>query len=179
MPNRNRTPEHIAECARALTLRYGTGDPFVIAAELGIEVIFVGTLKRLKGMYRVIKGVRFIFLNNANPPQINRIVCAHELGHDQLHRDYARKNPLQEFAICDMATKPEYEANLFAANLLLDDETVLALIAEGCNTEKIASVMENDVNLVALKIDSLIEKGHALRPQMHDTQFLSATKGSL
>lgn len=177
MPNHNRTAEHIAQRARALTLRFHTRDPFAIAAELGIEVIYIDTLKRLKGMYRVIKGVRFIFLNNANPPQMNRMVCAHELGHDQLHRDYARKNPLQEFAICDMATKPEYEANLFAANLLLDDETVLTLIAEGCSTEKIASVMESDVNLVALKIDSLIDQGHALRPQMHDTQFLSTSKG--
>lgn len=177
MPNHNRNSEHIVQRAHALTLRYHTRDPFLLAAELGIEVMHVDTLKRLKGMYRVIKGVRFIFLNNANPPQINRIVCAHELGHDQLHRDYARKNPLQEFAICDMATKPEYEANLFAANLLLDDETVLALIAEGCNTEKIAAVMESDVNLVALKIDRLIDEGHALRPQTHDSQFLSVTKG--
>lgn len=177
MPNHNRVPDSIAHCARTLAARCGTRDPFAIAAQLGIEVIHVGTLKRLKGMYRVINGVRFIFLNNANPPQMNRIVCAHEVGHDQLHRAYARKNPMQEFAICDMATRPEYEANLFAANLLLDDGAVLDYIAEGYNTEKIAAAMESDVNLVALKIDSLIREGHALRPQTHDTQFLQATRG--
>ncbi len=172
MPGLHRASDPIASLARELVDRCGTRDPFAIAAQLGIEVIYVGTLNRLKGMYRIIKGVRFIFLNNTNPPQMNRIVCAHELGHDQLHRAYARKNPLQEFAICDMATKPEYEANLFAANLLLDDRAVLNYIAEGYNTEKIAAMMESDINLVALKIDSLIGEGHDLRPQLHDTQFL-------
>lgn len=177
MRNMHRISDPIATLAYRLTERYGTRDPFVIAEQLGIEVIYVSTLNRLKGMYCIIKGVRFIFLNHSNLPQMNRIVCAHELGHDQLHRAYARKNPLREFAICDMATRPEYEANLFAANLLLDDHAVLNYIAEGYNTEKIAAMMESDINLVALKIDSLIGEGHALRPQLHNTQFLQTMKG--
>ena len=177
MPNHNRIPDPIVERVRQLIARCDSRDPFVIAKQLGVEVMHVGSFGRLKGMYRIVKGVRFIILNDRNSPQTDRIVCAHELGHDQLHRAYARKNSLREFSLCDMAARPEYEANLFAANLLLDDETVLALAAEGYSLEKIAALTECDVNLVALKIDCLIREGHALRPQIHDTQFLQTMKG--
>ena len=44
-----------------------------------------------------------------------RIVCAHELGHDQLHRNMAKTTPIHEFMLYDMKSKPEYEANIVAA----------------------------------------------------------------
>jgi len=172
MTNAVLRPEPIARSAKALAARCGTRDPFAIAAQLGIEVLHVGSLKRLKGMYRVIKGVRFIILNENNTPQIDRIVCAHELGHDQLHRPLARAQTLQEFMLYDMATRPEYEANLFAANLLLDDETVLSHIEQGFDIVQIAAAMGSDINLVALKIDSLIREGYSLCAQPHDSAFL-------
>ena len=50
---------------------------------------------------------------------MKRIVCAHEIGHDRLHRALAKKHGLQEFVLYDMATKPEYEANIVATEILL------------------------------------------------------------
>ena len=41
----------------------GTRDPFQIAKELGISVLLCEDFGSLKGMYRVIKRNRFIFLN--------------------------------------------------------------------------------------------------------------------
>ena len=55
----------------------------------------------MKGMYRVVKRTRFIFLNRDLTPQMQRIVCAHELGHDQLHRDLATTGAIQEFMLYD------------------------------------------------------------------------------
>ena len=46
-----------------LVKRCGTRDPFRIAQELGIEVLFCSDFGPLKGMYRVIKRNRFIFIN--------------------------------------------------------------------------------------------------------------------
>ena len=69
-----------------LVRRCGTRDPFEIARQLGIEVIFCDNLGSLKGMYRVIKRNRFIFISSSLGDRMQRIVCAHELGHDQLHR---------------------------------------------------------------------------------------------
>ena len=102
--------------------RCGTRDPFEIARQLGVEVLFCPDFGSMKGMYRVVKRTRFIFLNRDLTPQMQRIVCAHELGHDQLHRDLAKNGALQEFMLYDMTTKTEYEANIVAAEILLDTE---------------------------------------------------------
>ena len=84
----------------------------------------------LKGMYRVIKRNRFIFLNNSLDENMLRIVCAHELGHDQLHRNMAKTTPIHEFMLYDMKSKPEYEANIVAAEILMDSDEVLRNIYE-------------------------------------------------
>ena len=163
---------NIVRRAQSLVKRCGTRDPFEIAEHLGVEILMVGALKQLKGFYRVIKRNRFIFLNDKNPPQMNRIVCAHELGHDQLHREFAASNTLQEFMLYDMNSIQEYEANVFAANLLLEDEAVLELVYDGYDIVQIAAELQSDVNLVALKVDYLIRKGHDLRWQEHFAKFL-------
>ena len=163
---------NIVRRAQSLAKKYGTRDPFEIAERLGVEILTVSSLKQLKGFYRVIQRNRFIFLNEKNSPQMNRIVCAHELGHDQLHREFAASNALQEFMLYDMNSIQEYEANVFAANLLLEDEAVLELVYDGYNIVQIAAELQSDVNLVALKVDYLIRKGHDLRWQEHFAKFL-------
>lgn len=162
----------ITQQARTLIARHGTRDPFAIARALGIEVRYTDRFKRLKGMYFLVGRTRFIALNSGNAEQMNRIVCAHELGHDQLHRAFAREAAMQEFMLYDMATRPEYEANIFAAGLLLDDETVLDYVARGYDSQQIAAAMETDINLVALKIDCLIRDGYRLQEQGHNSKFL-------
>lgn len=158
--------------SQALIRRCETRDPFRIARALGIEVLFVDSLRQLKGMYRVIKRNRFILLNRDNSERMNRIVCAHELGHDQLHRRSAVDQALKEFVLYDMTTQQEYEANLFAAELLLDDAEMLSFIRRGFDTVQIADATGTDINLVALKADGLIRVGYPLRGQEHDSRFL-------
>ncbi|MDD5923760.1 MAG: ImmA/IrrE family metallo-endopeptidase [Clostridia bacterium] len=156
-----------------LVKRCGTRDPFSIAQELGIEVLFCSGFGSLKGMYRVIKRNRFIFINEDLSEQMQRIVCAHEIGHDQLHRNLAKGNALQEFMLYDMATKPEYEANIIAAEILLDTDEVLEYIYQyGYTSEQIARAMHTDINLVALKIAHLAETGYNLRRIDHQSDFL-------
>lgn len=156
-----------------LVKRCGTRDPFRIAQELGIEVLFCPDFGPLKGMYRVIKRNRFIFINEDLNEQMQGIVCAHELGHDQLHRNLAKGKGLQEFMLYDMATKPEYEANVVAAEILLDTDEVLEYIyGYGYTCEQIARAMHTDINLVALKIAHLAETGYHLRNQDYRSDFL-------
>ena len=40
----------------------------------------------------------------------------------QLHRNLAKGSAIQEFMLYDMTTKPEYEANIVAAEILFDTE---------------------------------------------------------
>lgn len=107
--------ENLSKVGSRLVKRCGTRDPFSIARQLGIEVLFCENFGPLKGMYRVIKRSRFIFINENLSGRMQRIVCAHEIGHDQLHRNLAKGSAIQEFMLYDMTTKPEYEANIIAA----------------------------------------------------------------
>ena len=90
--------ETITARVQELIRKYGTRDPFVLAKELGIEVIWSDEWTKLKGMYFYMKRRRFICLNSNLDEQMKKIVCAHEIGHDQLHRHLAKEKALQEFA---------------------------------------------------------------------------------
>lgn len=146
--------EQLSKVGSDLVRRCGTRDPFQIANALGINIMDdCENLGSLKGMYCIVKRNRFIFLNKDLSPQMKRIVCAHEIGHDRLHRALAKKHGLQEFVLYDMATKPEYEANIVAAEILLDSDEILEYIYDyGYTSEQIARAMHTDINLVALKI---------------------------
>ena len=165
--------ENLSKVGSRLVKRCGTRDPFSIARQLGIEVMFCEYFGPLKGMYRVIKRNRFIILNGDLDDQMQRIVCAHELGHDQLHRGLAKESALREFMLYDMRTKPEYEANIIAAEILLDTDELLDYVyGYGYTSEQIARVMKTDINLVALKIAHLAQTGYDLRRIEQRSDFL-------
>ena len=165
--------EHLALVGNRLVKKCGSRNPFEIATDIGVEVLFCKDFGPLKGMYRVIKRNRFIFINKDLTDGMQRIVCAHELGHDQLHRQFAKENPIQEFMLYDMRSKPEYEANIVAAEILLDNEELLEYIYRfRYSAEEIAHAMNTDINLVALKIAHLNELGYDLRPIEHRSDFL-------
>ena len=167
------TVKQLSEIGEGLVKRCGTRDPFEIAQQLGAEVLFCEGFNSMKGMYRVIKRNRFIFINRDLTPQMQRIVCAHELGHDQLHRNLAKTGAIQEFMLYDMTTKPEYEANVVAAEILLDTDEILDCIYKyGYNAEQMAKAFETDINLVTLKVAHLAETGHTLRRIEHRADFL-------
>ena len=167
------TAAYLSKVGNDLVNRLGTRDPFRIAHELGIEVLFCEDFGPLKGMYRVIKRNRFIFINKDLSPRMQTIVCAHEIGHDQLHRSMAKNDAIQEFMLYDMATTPEYEVNIVAAEILLVTDTILEYIYEyGYTSEQIARAMYIDINLVALKVAHLAETGYDLRRIDHRSDFL-------
>ena len=166
-------PGYIHKEACRLVRQAGTRNPFKIAKQLGIHVIFDNNFKSLKGMYKIIQRSRFIFINENLSSRSQKTICAHELGHDRFHRRFAKTNVLQEFMLYDMQTKPEYEANIFACELLIDDADILYLIGIGYDIYQIASEIDEDMNLVLIKIDELRKRGHDLRvPYRPHADFL-------
>lgn len=91
------TSKMLSKVGTSLVRRFGTRDPFQIAGELGISILLCEDFGSLKGMYRVIKRNRFIFLNKDLGDRMLRIVCAHELGHYRLHRKLAQANSLHYY----------------------------------------------------------------------------------
>ena len=67
---------------------------------------------------------------------------------------------LKEFNIFDMRdNRMEYEANVFAAQASLPDETILEYIQRGYDIQQIARSMDSDINLIAMKVIRLFLKG--------------------
>lgn len=145
-----------------------TRDPHRITKELGIEVLYY-PFNRQRGAYKVIMRNRFMFINNNLHPVMENIVLLHELGHDSLHRTEATKiGGFKEFNIFDMRDcRMEYEANVFASQIALPDDDFLELAERGYDTQQIARALNSDINLVALKADTLISQGYRLRQQEH------------
>ena len=158
------TTAEIVKIVNKLIDRCGTRDPYKVAKELGINIIYRNFDKKN----------RFVFLKNGMHPVVEQIVLWHEIGHDVLHRQEAvAVGGFKEFNIFDMReNRMEYEANIFASQASLPDDTILEYIENGYDIQQIARAMSSDINLIALKVDTLIAQGYQLRKQEHQNDFL-------
>lgn len=163
----------IVQKANRLVSLCGTRDPHKIAKEVGVEVLYY-PFKLQRGAYKVIMRNRFMFVKEDLHPVMENIVLLHELGHDTLHRDEAtHTGGFKEFNIFDIRdSRMEYEANVFATQIALADDEFLELAERGYDIQQIAKALHSDINLVALKADTLISQGYRLRPQEHRNDFL-------
>jgi len=160
----------IIQKADLIVKRLGTRKAEQIAGELGIKIIEMHSGK-LKGSYIVIKRNRYIFIKDDLDEIMRSIVILHEIGHDLLHRKEVRM--FKEFSLFDMSrSRMEYEANLFAAHIMLPDEEMIEFIREGYSVDQIAAMMNSDINLVALKAADLSRRGYSFRPQEYSSKFL-------
>ncbi|MBQ9134237.1 MAG: ImmA/IrrE family metallo-endopeptidase, partial [Clostridia bacterium] len=136
--------------ANSILQKCNSRDPYKIARQCGIELI-VKELGALKGFYKVIYRNPFIFLNKSMSRSMARIVCAHELGHHLLHREFATFG-FEETSLFSPASRREYEANLFAAELLIADKEIAELLEYGYTEEQIAAAIGMDKQLTELKL---------------------------
>ena len=158
--------------ADGLVRRFGSRQPETIAGELGIWIREESAFRDLLGMYTVRWRHRMIFLNPSMSPPLRRMVIAHELGHDALHRDFARNRALQEFTLFNMKDAAEYEANAFAAHILLDNEAVLQTAGQGADVVQMAGLLNTDINLLLIKLQEMNRLGYDFRmPMTPDGSF--------
>ena len=158
---------------RKLIRTFGTRDPFQLAEQLNIHVKFMDT-RRQKAFCKKILNHCFIFINQNLSEQMQRMSCAHELAHILLHRDYLDTAAyLMNMELFDMRNRTEYEANLFAANLLIDDGELLDALREGKDVVSAAAAFDVNVNLMALKLAEMQKSGLPVNvPFVPDRRFL-------
>lgn len=117
MDDLTRVKRLVAYCIR----KYGTSDPFELADYLGV-LYQIGNCKHA-GCYMYLKKHRYIFLSDQLKDAELRLVMAHELGHALLDCKsncyFIRNKTLL------LVSKLERRANLFAAHLLITDDTLL------------------------------------------------------
>lgn len=165
--------KEIAGKADKLVQRLGSRDARQIAKELGIDIIPCG-FKTQKGAYKVVLNNRFIFINSNLKSPMDEIVILHEVAHDILHRSEAvQMGGMYEVSLfSNLDMRMEYEANVFAAQIMLPDEELLGYIDMGYDASQIAAAMRTDVNLVAIKLDIMSAKGYKFNKLDNKKDFL-------
>ena len=76
-----------------------------------------------------------------------------------------------EFELFNITNSTEYEANLFAANLLLD-QSIESLIQDGFDVVQIARSLGTNVNLLLLKLQQMNNDNHLHLPDIPNRNFL-------
>ena len=120
--------DYIAGEVTKLVRKTGTRDPYRICKELDIRIRYKDMGTDIKAFYFYHSRIRNIVVNSRISRPVQRILVAHELGHDRLHKDIALSKGFQELELFDSVLPTEYEANVFAAELLIEDSDILELL---------------------------------------------------
>ncbi len=154
--------DRIFSLVRKTVREQHTSDPFSLAMGLGLDVDYAD-LGELKGFYVVYKTGRYIVINQNLDERMTKLVLAHEIGHDMLHRDIAENGGMGERSFFDMTSKPEREENIFAAELLISDEEMVELGERGCTIEEAASELGVHTKVAMIKARSMEERGFDIK----------------
>lgn len=147
-----------------LIKKYGTRDPYRICGASGIRIRFMDLRRKIRGYYFYQSRIETIVIDEDLPELFRRILVAHELGHAILHRKAAMLKGFAEpeFPLAyDKNDICERDANLFAAELLLDDEEVVSCLQEHTFFET-ASELNVPAALLDYKFYIMQKKGYSL-----------------
>ena len=156
--------EYIVSKTEKLIKKYGSRDPYVICAALGIRIRRIDLKQKIKGYYFYQSRIRSIVIDESLPDALSKILVAHELGHAVLHNDLAMLKGFTELEIplsYDKEDSPEREANLFAAELLIDDNDVISVLKDNTFFEA-AAILGVPAALLDFKFYIMHKKGFAL-----------------
>ena len=152
--------------ANDLVQRYGTRNTLILSKDIGIDVVSVNCFNTLLGMYTYKWKHRAMFLNDRMDEYLTQMVAGHEMGHDIYHRDLAKNDGLREFELFRMHSPTEYEANAFAAHVLIDTDECLEYARGGYDVVQMARAMNSEINLMLIKLQELQRLGYDLRLPM-------------
>lgn len=139
---------NIKNIVTKLIKKYGTNDPFQIAKQENIHIIYIDLGGKL-GNYVKYKREKFILIDKRKTTDnLLKFVCAHELGHalctPKENTPFLRDNTL--FSI----NKLEIEANKFAVDLLITDEAIDEV--KHLTLDQMANYFGINKNLIKLRL---------------------------
>ena len=153
--------QYILEKAKSVLEEFGGRNVFETAENSGVEVWF-RALGGLKGFYIFENNCRYIVINNDLDEVTQSVVCAHELGHDTLHRGLSGGG-IRESTLFLANDKTEREANLFASEILISDDDFLSALSYCESVEALSAQLGYPHELVGYKVEAMNMKGHKLR----------------
>lgn len=131
-----------------------------------------------KGFYLSQSRKQVIMVNSNLPEDLQRIIVAHELGHAVLHRRLTGIKTFHDFEMFDETSQFEFEANIFAADLLMPDEDVLALLNDDISFFAAANELQVPAELLDFKFRVLKRKGFQVidPPMTSNSDFLKKVR---
>ena len=143
-----------------LVKKFKTRDPFEILEEMNVIVGETDRYEKLKGYCFMSCQTIYVMVSSFLSEEEKKIVAAHELGHIILHRSQLKMAPMKDDVLYNMRDNTEYEANLFAADLILDDKEIADLSKnEDLNYFGLCSCLNSSPELMSFKLYSLIKRG--------------------
>ena len=167
--------------AEKLKAKYDETNPFKLARYMGIKVLFAPmgrSIESCKGFYLTHSRIRTMTLNSDLSSEFQRIICSHELGHAVLHNKEAGVKAFHDFGLFDTASTFEYEANMFAAEILLEDEDVLERLNDDLSFFQAASELNVPAEILDFKFRTMKWKGYKIReaPLLSSSNWLKNAK---
>ena len=158
------TYSEISTAVAKLIKKYDERDPFRLCRAMGIKLIFqpMGTAPdAVKGFFLEKNRIRVIVINSDLPEIIQRIIGAHELCHAEFHRK-SGIHAFHEVAMFDQTSEFEKDANLFAAELLLEDGEVLDALNQDVTFFSAAAQLRVPMEMLDFKFRLLKWKGYKM-----------------
>lgn len=156
--------DDIIKTVKRLIRKYGERNPFKLCDALDIKLCphpLGNEDTAIKAFYKKICRIKVIVLNSDLPKVMQRYILSHEIGHAVLHKD-GMLHASPQFTLFDESSVCEKEANLFAAEYLLDDDEVLKRMNEDYTFSMIASDLYVPVELLDFKYRLMNAKGYKL-----------------
>lgn len=133
--------------ADSLARKYKTRNPFEIIQGLNV-ILLPAPLVGTKGFYQYFQRNNIICIDEQLSDHDKMLVCAHELGHMFLHK---KANAIFMDSRTHFNTqKCEIEANTFAMNLLIDDDTLAEY--KDYNAEQLSQILGYKKELIELRL---------------------------
>lgn len=124
--------QEVYDAVNRIKKKYDEKDPVKLCRQMGILLIPKnwGTAPDcLKGFYTVRNRIKAIAYNCELPLPLQHIIIFHEIGHSVLHRGQGTAT-FSDVTMFDTNSLMENEANLFAAEYMLDDAKVIETLNE-------------------------------------------------
>lgn len=153
--------DYIYKQVQRLVKKYHTRDPFEILENMNVIVVESDKYETLKGYCFMSCQSTYTVINTFLPEPVKRIVAAHELGHIILHRHQLKMAPMKDSVLYDMTSQTEYEANMFAADLLINDDDIHTLSKEDMDYFSMCKYLRTTPDVMSFKLFSLIRRGHS------------------
>ena len=158
------TYAEICDAVAKMKRKYQETDPFRLCDAMGIKLIFLplGTAQdAVKGFFLECKRIRTITINSDLPEVIQKIIVAHEICHATYHR-HSGVHAFHEVTMFDHTSAMEKEANLFAAEFLLEDQEVFDVLNRDTTFFSAAAALYVPAELLDFKFRIMKWKGYKL-----------------